>query len=173
MPWWRTCPPGGPIMFSLFCTKFPYQNVTKFHEIHLVQDSPETLLAIISNFHLGKKFWETFSQNFNPRWKLDIIASSILNQLRFKGGVIFSGALVANLPPGRADYVFVILYQISLPKPNEISRNSPGSRLPRDLARYYFQLSSREEILRNFFSKFQPEMKIGANSEQYSEPVKI
>ena len=58
----------------------------KFHEIHLVRDSPERLLAISSDFHLGQKFGVNFFSKGHSEMKIGAISEQFSEPVKLSGG---------------------------------------------------------------------------------------
>ena len=58
----------------------------KFHEIHLVRDSPERLLAISSDFHLGQKFGVNFFSKGHSEMKIGAISEQFSEPFKLSGG---------------------------------------------------------------------------------------
>ena len=67
--------------------RFPLRTL-KISQIHLVQDPPGRLLAIITNFHLGVKFWQNFVPKFHSEMKVGAISEhslgGVLNQVNLR-----------------------------------------------------------------------------------------
>ena len=65
-----TLHPEGVFSFRNSVPILLTQNQEKFHEKHLVQDTPENVFAIITNFHLGQKFCHHLFSNFLSEMKI-------------------------------------------------------------------------------------------------------